>query len=299
VAGSDGAVRPLLFDSSPLLASAVFAGPDGGLLVGVDAERAAVGYPAGFEPNPKRHIDDGTVWLGERECPVVNLVAAVLGRVAGEVSRVAGRSPDEVVLSHPATWGRARIELLAKAAGAAGLSPVRFVAEPVAAAAYFASVLGRELPAERYLVVYDLGAGTFDVSVIGRSPSGFEVVASDGLADVGGLDLDAAVVGHCRASTADGSAWTAHARKPNVRRATACGATPGRPRNTCPATPAPLCTFPWSTPPCTSPARISRHWRGPTSNARSNSPGPYCERPMYDANRSAGCCSSAAPRGSR
>lgn len=79
LAGADGRVRPLLFDSSPLLASAVFAGPDGDLLTGADAERAAVAHPAGLEANPKRRIDEGTVWLGEREYPVVDLIAAVLG----------------------------------------------------------------------------------------------------------------------------------------------------------------------------------------------------------------------------
>jgi molecular chaperone DnaK (HSP70) len=102
LAGPDDRVRPLVFDGSLLLASAVFAGPGSGLLVGADAVRAAVGYPAGLELNPKRRIDDGTVWLGEREFPVAELIAAVLRRVDAEASRVAGRPVDEVVLTHPA-----------------------------------------------------------------------------------------------------------------------------------------------------------------------------------------------------
>jgi hypothetical protein len=106
-----------------------------------------------------------------------------------------------VVLTHPAGWGRTRLRLLAEAAERAGLGEVRFVAEPVAAAAYFASVLGRTLPADRVLVVYDLGAGTFDVSVVRPADSGYEVVGTAGLTDVGGLDLDAAVVAHARGLT--------------------------------------------------------------------------------------------------
>jgi molecular chaperone DnaK (HSP70) len=203
-------VRPLLFDGSPLLASAVFAGADAQLLVGADALRAAVGYPAGLEPNPKRRIDDKTVWLGERELPVVDLLAAVLSRVAAEAARVAGADADlQVVLTHPAAWRRHRLATLAEAAAAAGLGPVAFVPEPVAAAAYFAQVLDRRIAPERCIVVYDLGAGTFDVSVVRPSPSGFSVIAADGLPDVGGLDLDAAVVRHARTATGGAAeAWS-------------------------------------------------------------------------------------------
>ena len=206
--GPDGRVRPLLFDSSPLLSSAVFVGPDGAQLTGADAERAGLAYASGLEPNPKRRIDDGTVWLGEREMAVTELVRAVLRRVAEEAHRVTGRSPEQVVLTHPAAWGNARLGVLASAAGAAGLGRVEFVPEPVAAAAYFVGVLGHSLPADRCLVVYDLGAGTFDVSVVRAAGAGFAVVASAGLPDVGGLDLDATVVAHARGLTGQAAeAW--------------------------------------------------------------------------------------------
>ncbi|GGM73539.1 Hsp70 family protein [Dactylosporangium sucinum] len=199
-----GRVRPLLFDASPLLGSGVFAGadPDAELLTGGDAERAAVGLPQGLEPYPKQRVDDGTVWLADRDVPVADLIAAVLGRVAAEARRVAGDLPGEVVLTHPSSWRRLRRGVLAAAAARAGLGAVRLVAEPVAAAAYYAGRLGHELPEGRCLVVYDLGAGTFDVSVVRRAGAGFTVLAHDGLADVGGVYLDAALVEHVRALTA-------------------------------------------------------------------------------------------------
>jgi hypothetical protein len=201
-------MTPLLFDASPLLASAVFAGPGGTLLTGADAERAAAAHPGGYEPNPKRRIDDGTVWLGEREVDVDELIGAVLARVAAEARRVTGWSPATgAVLTHPATWGRGRLGVLERAARHAGLTEVSLVPEPVAAAAYFATGLGRELLPGRCVVVYDLGAGTFDVSVVRRAAGGFEVLATDGLPDVGGLDLDATVVAHARSLTADAAAW--------------------------------------------------------------------------------------------
>ncbi|WP_238011575.1 Hsp70 family protein [Dactylosporangium sp. AC04546] len=204
----DGSMTPLLFDASPLLASAVFAGTDTHLLTGADADRAAAAHPAGLEANPKRRIDDGTVWLGEQELPVVDLIAAVLRRVAEEAARVAGQIPPTVMLTHPATWSQTRLGILADAARRAGLGDVGLVAEPIAAAAYFGAVLGRDLPSGQCLVVYDLGAGTFDISVVRRSVATFEVMATDGLPNVGGLDLDATVVDHARSLTASATdAW--------------------------------------------------------------------------------------------
>src|SRR5262249_61529095 len=82
------------------------------------------------------------------------------------------------------------------------------IREPVAAAAYFASVLGRQLPVGQCLVVYDFGAGTFDVSVVRMTGTGAEVIAADGLTDAGGNDLDAVVVDLLRAATpAAAEAW--------------------------------------------------------------------------------------------
>jgi actin-like ATPase involved in cell morphogenesis len=190
----------LLFDGGPLLPSAVYLDPGVGLITGRDAERSASLDPARLEPNPKRRISDGGVYLGDRELHVTDLVAAVLGRVADEVRRVAGRPADEVVLTHPAGWGAPRRAVLTEAAARVGWTPVRLVAEPVAAAHYFTSVLGVSLPTGSCVVIYDLGAGTFDAAVVRRSPDGFDLLATDGLDDAGGLDLDAAIVNHLHAT---------------------------------------------------------------------------------------------------
>ncbi|WP_279583013.1 Hsp70 family protein [Fodinicola feengrottensis] len=82
---ADGRVRPLLFDGSPLLPSAVYLGVDGKILVGRDAERNARVDPGRFEPNPKRRVDDVTVLLGESEIEVPRLAAAVLEQIVTEV----------------------------------------------------------------------------------------------------------------------------------------------------------------------------------------------------------------------
>jgi hypothetical protein len=201
----DGRVQPLLFESNPLLPSAVFADDSGRLLVGRDAERSSRVDPARFEPNPKRRIDEGVVLLGGREFRTVDLVAAVLRRVYEEAVRVAGGPPAASVLTHPADWAATRMQVLTEAARQAGLGGVTLVPEPLAAAAYFSSVLQHQVAPGTALVVYDFGGGTFDISVIRRRPdAGWDVIATEGLDDVGGVDLDAAVIDRVGASVAPG-----------------------------------------------------------------------------------------------
>ncbi|GAA4215198.1 hypothetical protein GCM10022220_43310 [Actinocatenispora rupis] len=203
LARDEGPATPLLFDASPLLPSAVFVTAEGMVLTGADAERAGSGQPTGYEPNPKRRIDDQTVWLGGRDVAVVDLVGRVLHRIATEAHRVLGGPADEVVLTHPAAWGSARTGVLREAAHRAGLGEARLVPEPVAAAAYFTEVLGHVVPVDTCLLVYDLGAGTFDCSLVRRTPGGFDVLACDGLPDVGGVDFDAVLLTHAQSLTAE------------------------------------------------------------------------------------------------
>lgn len=203
VRAADGRTRTLLVDGSPLLPSAVFAERDGGLVVGRDAIYSARLDPGRFEPNPKRRVDEGTVLLGERELPVVDLIAAVLSRVVEECTRTVGPVELTATLTCPAVWGAARREVLAEAARKAGLGEVRLVVEPVAAATYFARVLEKEVPVGSVVVVHDFGAGTFDASVVARTSSGFEVLAVDGRDDLGGIDVDAEIVQHLQQAYAD------------------------------------------------------------------------------------------------
>ncbi|WP_169745796.1 Hsp70 family protein [Actinocatenispora sera] len=193
--------EPLLFDGSPLLPSAVYAQPDGTLVTGRDAVHSARLAPERFEPNPKLRIDDGAVLLGI-EVTVVDLFAAVLRRVAAE-SASRARRPDRVVLSHPASWGPRRQQTLRSAAGLAGLADATLVPEPVAAAMRLARARREQDPAP--VIVYDLGAGTFDVSVV----DGSTVAATEGLADVGGLDIDSTLVAYVQATyrDRDPAAW--------------------------------------------------------------------------------------------
>ncbi len=200
--------RVVEVEGSAAMPSAVFAAEDGRLVVGREAERRARLDPARFEPNPKRRVDEGTLLLGDRVVPVTEAFAAVLAKVAGEVSRqLGGGRADEVRLTHPAQWGPVRRNVLLSAARQAGLGQnLVLVPEPVAAAAHFASFPGRSLAPGQALAVYDLGAGTFDVAVVA---AGYTVLAEAGLPDLGGLDVDQALLTHVgrQVSARDPHAW--------------------------------------------------------------------------------------------
>lgn len=200
--GGDRA-RPLLFDGSPILPSAVYLDAGGTLLVGADALQSARLDPARFEPNPKRQVDDSVILLGDRELPVTDLFGAVLSRVADEARRTGGGDPRTVTITCPAGWGATRRLVLTDSATGVGLPAPTLVEEPVAAAAYFARVLGRDVPIGSVVVVHDLGAGTFDASVVARTSGGFEVLAVDGRTDIGGIDVDQALVEHIGAVYAE------------------------------------------------------------------------------------------------
>jgi molecular chaperone DnaK (HSP70) len=185
----------LLFDGMPLLASNVYADGSGELFTGRDAAHLARLDPARYEPNPKRRIDDGMLLLGDREYPVVEVVAAVLRRVVAEARRVGG-DVAEVVLTYPAAWGPQRQAILRAAAERAGMPAVRLVAEPVAAAQRYVELGEARWGDGQTLVVFDFGAGTLDVAAVRRDGGRFAVVCYDGLDGVGGLDIDAAIVAH-------------------------------------------------------------------------------------------------------
>ncbi|NUT99864.1 MAG: Hsp70 family protein [Saccharothrix sp.] len=198
--------RVVEVDGSATMPSAVYCEEDGSLVVGRDAERRARLDPSRFEPNPKRRVDDGMLLLGENVVPVTDALAAVLRRVLEETTRQLGGEPlDEVRLTHPAQWGPTRRNVLLSSARLAGVTcDIVPVPEPVAAASHYAS-----LAVGQALAVYDLGAGTFDVAIVGATQNGFTVLAEDGLHDLGGLDVDQALLEHVgrQVSHRDPAGW--------------------------------------------------------------------------------------------
>lgn len=188
--------RALLFDGSPLLPSAVFAAGDGVLHTGHDAQRLARAEPERFEPHPKRRAGDGVVLLGDVAYPVATLLGAVLRRVLQVAAEVGVAPADGVVLTCPANWGRTRRGVLRDAAQSAGMTACTLVDEPVAAATYALRVQHRDIAVGQAVAVFDFGGGTLDLAVVRRDEVGLRVVATGGLDDLGGLDVDAALVAY-------------------------------------------------------------------------------------------------------
>src|SRR4051812_16951394 len=176
--------------------SGIYADEQGRLSVGRDAERLSQLAPERFEPYPKRSVDEGAVLLGDVEITVVEMLASLLRRAAEE-SLQAGVNPvGSTVLTCPADWGGQRRGVLLEAARAANLGPVVLVDEPIAAATYCLRVLGQQVAPLQSLAVFDFGGGTLDVSVVRREFDGLRVLGVGGLDDLGGVDIDAALVGH-------------------------------------------------------------------------------------------------------
>jgi actin-like ATPase involved in cell morphogenesis len=191
-----GRTEVLEIDGSKYVPSLVCLDDDGTILVGRDALNESAMAPERTERVPKRAlVASEQVLLGERTLATVDLVAAVLDRVAGEaVRRFSGQRPARVVLTHPARWQAGGLELrrLTEAAERAGLGVPDLVAEPVAAAHHYVRS-GDAVPDGGMIGVYDFGGGTFDTAVLRRRGVGFELAGSPG-GDValGGEDLDAA-----------------------------------------------------------------------------------------------------------
>ena len=193
---ADQQPRNLLFDGTPLLPSGVYVDVVGTVHTGRDAQRLGTSEPHRYEPYPKRRVDEGTVLLGAIGVPVAELLAAVLRRVAVEAGQAGVMPGSGTVLTCPADWGQPRREVLRDAARRAGLGHAVLVDEPVAAATYCVDVLGQQVPVGAALAVFDFGGGTLDVAVVRREPTGFRLLGTGGLDDLGGVDIDAALVGH-------------------------------------------------------------------------------------------------------
>ncbi len=191
----DDRIERIEIDGAPRMPSMVFwhegTGSErtGRLVVGQEAEELSGLAPWCLERTPKRRIGDEFIELGDKELRVVDVIGAILRKVAEEaLSMRGGERASEVRLTHPARWGRVSLDKLAKAAEIAGLSNLVFVAEPVAAATHFAS---QRLRPGQYVAVYDLGGGTFDTALLRRTDESFELAgAPGGNESLGGEDFD-------------------------------------------------------------------------------------------------------------
>ena len=205
--GEQGAEVVPLGDGKPAVPSVVFVAADGSFVMGDAAVRRAVTDPDRVLREVKRRIGDRTPVLVAGEPIEAHTIAASFVRwVVDRVTEREGAPPAAVALSHPASWGGHKCDLMAEALAAQGVSPVTLVTEPAAAAvAYTAS---KHVAPGAAIGVYDLGGGTFDAAVVRQlDDGGFELVGvPQGIESLGGVDFDEAVFEHVK--TIVGTQWT-------------------------------------------------------------------------------------------
>jgi actin-like ATPase involved in cell morphogenesis len=194
VARGDQVKMVALGDRSVVMPSVVYAREDGALMTGDSAGRRVVSNPDRVASEVKRRLGDPTpVMLGGAAYSVTDLLGTLLKDVLDRVAEEQGGRPERLMLTHPANWGPHQKELFAQAARVAGAENWRTVTEPEAAAAHYAAT--RHLEVGEVIAVYDLGGGTFDATVLGRTEHGIEVLGSPrGIERLGGADLDDAIL---------------------------------------------------------------------------------------------------------
>jgi hypothetical protein len=222
----EGQARVLQIDGGARIPSAVFREPDGRLLVGQAAERRALLDPDCFEPTPKRYLEVGQegLLLGGVYVPLREVVGAVLRAVWDEAClQHEGRRPDEVRLTHPASWQQDRQRLLLEAAAEAGIAEPMLLSEPEGALVHLARLDGRTAPSQGSLnLVYDLGGGTFDCAVLRRRGNRFQLIGMPGGDDrIGGVRFDDLLLAELGATGLPSEDWhqLQHSDDPAWRRA--------------------------------------------------------------------------------
>jgi molecular chaperone DnaK (HSP70) len=197
IAHIDDAGKPVVIKSAlgeDTTPSVVYFESPQNVVVGRAAKNAALLAPDLVAQLVKRDMGRKTEYKfhGERHTPetVSALILRELARTAAEHT---GQPVRDVVITVPAYFAVAEREATRRAGQIAGLEVLDVLAEPVAAALHYQSAAGQSGAGVRHILVYDLGGGTFDTTVIELAGQDVTVVCTDGDDRLGGADWDAAI----------------------------------------------------------------------------------------------------------
>ena len=142
----------------------------------------------------KRHMGDPDHKEEQygREYTPPEVSALILRKLAADAEMQTGERVTDVVITCPAYFGQAGREATRQAGEIAGFTVHYVIPEPTAAAIYY----GAQQDVDQTVLVYDLGGGTFDVTVMRVEKGKVDVVATDGNALLGGKDWDKRLAGH-------------------------------------------------------------------------------------------------------
>jgi len=164
----------------------------GEVLVGEVAKRQAITNPDRTIRSVKRHM--GTSWsvtIDKKKYKAQEISARILQKLKRDAEAYLGDTVTEAVITVPAYFDDAQRQATKEAGAIAGLDVMRIINEPTAAALAYG--LDKE-GAEQTIVVFDLGGGTFDVSILEIGEGVFEVKATSGNTQLGGDDWDQKII---------------------------------------------------------------------------------------------------------
>jgi molecular chaperone DnaK len=160
-------------------------------LVGQLAKRQAVSNPDRTITSIKRYMGTGhTVKIDGKEYTPQEISAMILQKLVNDASTYLGERVNKAVITVPAYFNDAQRQATKDAGRIAGLEVPRIVNEPTAAALAY----GLESKGHEMILVWDLGGGTFDISILEVSEGLFEVKATKGDTHLGGDDYDKRIV---------------------------------------------------------------------------------------------------------
>lgn len=163
----------------------------GQLLVGREARNRLAAFPDHTIRSVKRLMgQDASIHLGARNFTPEEISSYVLRYLIENASKTLGQPIRKAVITVPAYFDDAQRRATIRAGELAGLEVLRIINEPTAAALVYDQVSWEEPDDSPYIMVYDLGGGTFDVSILELKGEIKEVLASCGNSALGGDDFD-------------------------------------------------------------------------------------------------------------
>ena len=170
----------------------VVASKKGEILVGVTAKRQAVTNPENTISSIKRHMGtDYKVEMDEKKYTPEEISAKILMKLKADAEAYLGEKVTKAVITVPAYFNDAQRQATKNAGKIAGLEVERIINEPTAASLAYG--LDKQDKQETVLV-YDLGGGTFDVSILELGDGVFEVKSTSGNNHLGGDDFDKCIM---------------------------------------------------------------------------------------------------------
>jgi len=188
----DGRPVPIAIDGDAIVPSVVYVDANGGFRVGREARNLQLSEPERTVRSVKRKMGrDHCYQIDGRQFSPEEISAAILSALKIGAERALGQPISDAIVTVPAYFDDAQRRATLRAGELAHLNVLRLLNEPTSASLVYDQVRDKQAAADaEVVVVYDLGGGTFDVSVLDVAGSIREVRATTGNTALGGDDFD-------------------------------------------------------------------------------------------------------------